>query len=359
VLALHATDPATVYLSALSRCPTASYDDVAHALYEERSLVRLMAMRRTMFVVPAELVPVVHHAASLDVAVTMRRRLVKELTTGPTDPALPADVDGWLRGVEEEVERTVLELGTASGAQLAKAVAGLRTALLPRTDKKYDVRRAITSQVLVLMGTEGRLVRHRPLGTWTSRQHTWAAASTYWPDGIPEPAAPRVRLVEEYLRRFGPATEADVAWWTGWPLGTTRKAIAALDLVSTEAGLLLADDTEPVAQEPPRAALLPALDPTPMGWKERGWFLLEDSGPLYDRFGNVGPTVWWGGEVVGGWAVRPDGSVAVRLLADRGGAAAAAVEDERCRLEERLGGAAVVPTFPTPLERELRATSTA
>ena len=358
VLVLHATDPATVYLSVLARCRSAAFDDVATALYEERALVRMMAMRRTLFVVPEELVPVVHHAASLDVAATMRRRIVKELTTGPTDPELPEDVDTWLRETEEEVERAVAELGTASGAQLAKAVPRLRTALLPRTEKKYDVRRAITSQVLVLMGTEGRLVRSRPLGSWTSRQHTWAAGSSYWPDGISEPAAARRELVEGYLRRFGPATETDVAWWTGWPLGTTRKALAALELVETPAGLVLGDDTDPVEQPPPSAALLPALDPTPMGWKERDWFLPADSRPLYDPYGNVGPTVWWAGEVVGGWAVRPGGTVAVRLLADRGAEAVHAVEEERCRLEATLAGVAVVPTFPTPLERELRATST-
>ncbi len=358
VLALHATDPATVYLSVLSRCRTASYDDVAEALYEARSLVRMMAMRRTMFVVPAEHVPVVHHGASLDVAATLRRRLVKELTTGPTDPELPDDVDGWLRALEGEVEQAVRELGTASGAQLAKAVPGLRTALLPRTTKKYDVRRAVTSQVLVLMGTEGRLVRHRPLGSWTSRQHTWTAASTCWPDGIAEPGDARAALAEAYLRCFGPATEADVAWWTGWPLGTTRKALAALDVVTTEAGHVLADDADPVEPPAPTAALLPALDATPMGWKQREWFLPEDSRPLYDTFGNIGPTVWWGGEVVGGWAVRADGTVAVRLLAERGTEAVEAVEAERVRLEKTLGGTAVVPSFPTPLERELRATST-
>jgi len=358
VLVLHATDPATVYLSVLARCRDATFDDVAAALYEERALVRMMAMRRTLFVVPQEQVPVVHHAASLDVAATMRRRIVKELTTGPTDPELTDDVATWLKETEDEVEEALVRLGTASGAQLAKAVPRLRTALLPRTDKKYDVRRAITSQVLVLMGTEGRLVRSRPLGSWTSRQHTWATGSSYWPEGIPEPADARSRLVEGYLRRFGPATEADVAWWTGWALGTTREALAALDTVETPAGLVLRDDVDEIVPPPPCAALLPALDPTPMGWKERDWFLPEDPRPLYDPYGNVGPTVWWGGEVIGGWAVRPDGSVAVRLLADRGAAAAHAVEEARSRLESRLGGVAVVPSFPTPLERELRATST-
>ena len=107
----------------------------------------------------------------------VRRRLVRELTLGPTEPPLPADVGGWLRETEALVEEALSRLGTASGAQLARAEPRLRTALLPRRDKKYDVRRAVTSQVLVLMGAEGRIVRDRPLGSWTSRQHTWVAAS--------------------------------------------------------------------------------------------------------------------------------------------------------------------------------------
>ena len=77
-------------------------------------------------------------------------------------------------------------------------------------------------------GAEGRMVRGRPRGAWTSRHHTWESARLWWPDGVPalNPAEARIRLVEEYLRRFGPATEADVAWWTGWSLRQTRTAIA-------------------------------------------------------------------------------------------------------------------------------------
>ena len=91
-----------------------------------------------------------------------------------------------------------------------------------------------------------------------------------------------------------------------------------------------------------------------MGWKERGWFLPEDPAPFYDRFGNIGPTVWWGGEIVGGWAIRPDGRIATRLVVDRGADAEQAVAEAADALEARLGGAAVVPAFPTPLEKELR-----
>ncbi len=216
----------------------------------------------------------------------------------------------------------------------------------------------MTSPVLTLMGAEGRIVRGRPLGTWTSRQHTWEGAGAVWPDGIPpvEKEEARRRLVECYLGRFGPATETDVAWWTGWPLGVTRSVLASLDIVDVgPSGVVLAHDTEPAGVPVECAALLPALDPTPMGWKQRDWFLPTESTGLYDRNGNIGPTVWWAGEVVGGWAVRPDGAVVTQLLADRGRDAAAAVARAAEELTPRLRGAVVVPSFPTPLSRMLAA----
>ena len=355
LVVLHATDPATVHLSVLARCPGLALDDVARELYDDRSLVRMMAMRRTLFVVPAELVAVVHAAAALDVAATMRRRLLSQLATLPTDPPLTGDLAGWLADVEAGVEQAADRLGVASGAQLAAAEPRLRTALLPTTDKAYDVRRTVTSQVLTLMGAEGRLVRGRPMGSWTSRQHTWEPAAAWWPGGLEplDPAEARSRLVEAYLRRFGPATEADVAWWTGWPLGITRRALAGLDTATLAGGLVLADDVDPGAEAATCAVLLPALDPTPMGWKSREWYLPPEPRPLYDTNGNVGPTVWWDGEVVGGWAVRPDGTVATGLLADRGGEARRAVDAAAAVLTERLGGTVVVPSFRTPLERRL------
>lgn len=361
VVVLHATDPATVYLSILARCESASVSGIAQAMYDDRVLVRMLAMRRTMFVVPADLVPVIHAAASMDVAARIRKQLLKQLATLPTEPDLPEDVEGWLAHVEAGVEAALERRGTATGAELGADEPRLRTAFLPTSDRAWDVRRTITSQVLTMMGAEGRIVRCEPRGSWTSRHHTWQPGTQWWPDGIVEldPALARRQLVSAYLRRFGPATETDVAWWTGWALGVTRKTLAALDTVEAElesgTGIMLASDAElPVpGSDDDVATLLPALDPTPMGWKERSWFLPEDPSPLFDRNGNIGPTVWWNGEIVGGWAVRPDGSITTRILADRGAAARAAIDAAAGKLEPRLGDTIVVPSFRTPLEREL------
>ena len=103
----------------------------------------------------------------------------------------------------------------------------------------------------------------------------------------------------------------------------------------------------------PWAALLPALDPTIMGWKERGWYLGDHAPQLFDRAGNAGPSVWLNGRVVGGWGQRADGEVVFRLLEDVGRDAVAMVEAEVERLTAWLGGQRVVPLFRTPLERSL------
>lgn len=361
VLVLHATDPATVYLSLLARCASVTIAEVGGAMYERRELVRMLAMRRTMFVVPAETVPTVHHAASLGVGATIRKRLLQQLATLPTDPELPADLEAWLKEVEAGVQAAIEKRGVATGAQLAEDEPRLRTAILPTSDKAWDVRRGITTLVLTVMGAEGRIVRCEPRGTWTSRHHTWEAGAQWWPEGLPDipVEAARTMLVGEYLRAFGPVTEADVAWWTGWPLGVTRKALAALGPVAVELsngpGWMLTEDSAQEDACEGVAALLPALDPTPMGWKGRDWYLPEDPKPLFDTNGNIGPTLWWRGEVVGGWAVRKDGSIATKVLVDRGREAAAAIDAAAAALAPRLEGAVVVPSFRTPLERQLSA----
>lgn len=355
IVALHATDAASVSLQVLARSTTATLDDVRDALYTRRSLVRVMAMRRTLFVIDKQFMPVVQSGSSAGVARTLRTRLAKQLSTLPTDPVID-DVPAFLDHLESGVDAALAASGTATGAELSTAVPELRTAFLPTTDKKYDVRRYVTSSLLTLLSAEGRIVRVEPRGNWTSRHHTWAPVSAWWPDGVPpiEEADARVRLARTWLEAFGPATPEDLQWWTGWNKGHTVKALAALDVeeveLSSGGGIMLRSSD--ISGADGGVALLPALDPTPMGWKDRRWFLPDEYRPdLFDTFGNVGPTVWSNGRVVGGWAVRGAGEVVFRLFekADEEQVAA-----EAARLEAHLDGASITPTFPTPLEKALR-----
>jgi hypothetical protein len=90
-----------------------------------------------------------------------------------------------------------------------------------------------------------------------------------------------------------------------------------------------------------------------MGWTGRAWYLGDHAPALFDRTGNIGPSVWWNGRIVGGWAQRPDGEIVARLLEDVGADAEASVHAEVERLTRWLGTARITPRFRTPLEREL------
>lgn len=92
-----------------------------------------------------------------------------------------------------------------------------------------------------------------------------------------------------------------------------------------------------------------------MGWTQRSRYLGEHAPTLFDRTGNVGPTVWSDGRIVGGWAQRATGEVVFRLLEDVGRDTVGAVEAAAARLAGWIGPVRVTPRFRTPLERELTA----
>ncbi|GGP89685.1 hypothetical protein BKA00_000788 [Actinomadura coerulea] len=357
VLVLHATDPATVHLSVAARSVHAVPAAMEKALYEDRTLLRMLAMRRTMFVAPTDLVPVLQASTANALAARQRATYARMIERGSdvTDgPAL------FVRA-EEAAHEALLARGRATGAQLSADVPMLRTQVEMAPGKSYSRATNITTWVLVTLGCEGRIVRGRPNGSWTSSQYVWSPMETWLPGGIEAlPAAEaRADLVRRWLRVFGPAPAADLKWWTGWSAGDVKKALALLDVTEVDlggaTGLVLSDDLEPTPAPEPWAALLPALDPTPMGWQERGWFLGAHGPLLFDRNGNIGPSVWWDGRIVGGWAQRRDGEIVFRLLEDVGAGARAAVVREAARMAEWYGDVRAIPRFRTPLERELTA----
>jgi hypothetical protein len=356
LLVLHATDPASVYLSIAARSVDVGPEQLSRALYDDRTLIRMLGMRRTMFVVPIPSAPIVQHSSSDAVALRLRRALVKDLAAVVDDPGT------WLAELEDAVVDLLGELGGATALALSKAEPRLRTKLVYAEGKAYGGPAAINSRVLNLIAAQGRIVRGRPTGGWAGSQYQWAPVEKWVPDGLPVIDAEQAReaLVRRWLERFGPGTLADIVWWTGWNIGETRRALARIDTATVDldgdVGLLLAADTEPVPEPSPWIALLPALDPTPMGWSGRDWYIEPEHRKLiFDRTGNIGPSVWCDGRIVGGWGQRADGVVVWRLFTDIGTAQAAKVAAEASRLTTWIDGVTVIPKFRTPLERELSA----
>jgi hypothetical protein len=354
IVALHGTDPASVYLAARARTGAARAD-IESALYDEGTLVRMLGMRRTVFVVPVSLMPVIQAACTDQIAERMRKGLARQVQ----ESAIAADGAAWLDEVGQATVRALAARGSATGGELAGDEPRLRAQLVfPAAEgKSYGGPVNVTTRLLTLLSAEGLIVRGRPRGGWTSSQFTWSAA----PDQPrPPAAAARAELAGRWLHAFGPAAPADLQWWAGWTATQVRQALSQLDLAEVDldgtAGVMLAADQDIPAAPGPWPALLPALDPAAMGWRDRGWYLGGHAAALFDRSGNIGPTAWWDGRIVGGWAHRKDGEIALRLLEDAGAEAAAALAAEAQRLREWLGEdpkTRITPRFRTPLEREL------
>ncbi len=358
MVALHGTDVVGGYLQAWARLRECTLDGLVDQMYGDPDVLKVMAMRRTLFVSPLDEVGTLHHAASLDVARNERRRT---LAMFGGDDGLGSDAAARFAELETVGLEAVRRLGEATTAELTAVDPRLGQRIEVNQGKAYAGSLSIAQKVFLQLSLDGRIGRGRPLGTWKGTQVRWSPIERWLPEGIPcmEVGEARVRLVRRWLRTFGPGTREDLRWWTGWTVAAVRAALAAshaveVGLDAARTGWVLPDDVAPDPDAEPWVALLPALDATTMGWADRDWYLGPHRPRIFDGVGNAGPTIWVDGRIVGGWAQRPNGEVTTWLLEDVGTEARLAVAAEASRLEAWLGPERFRTSFPTPLEVELR-----
>jgi hypothetical protein len=349
---LHATEPASVHLAAWARSG-ATREQVDAALYDDRSVVKQLAMRRTVFGFPRELLPAVWGSASARVAGQQVRRLAKEAQQGGLTDDGPAWADEHLELVRRLIERD----GPLTTSQVRERVPALDTRITRGKDA-YQVDVAVAGPVITALAASGAILRGANDGGWKTSRPRWTE-TRQWLGECPEPlpeAEAYAALVAAWLRTFGPGTEADLVWWLGSTKAAVRTALTAVDAVEVtldagDSGWVLPDDVRPVASPGHWAALLPALDPTTMGWKRRDFVLGDHAERIFDRNGNGGPTAWWDGRIVGGWAQRDDGEVVVVPAETLPPAAGKALDAKAAELTVWLDGDVVRSIYQSPMAR--------
>ena len=355
---LHSTEPATVYLSLWARVTDLTVADVDRALYDDRTLVKQLAMRRTLFVFPRDLLPAAWGSASARVAAAQRARLAKEVVAYGIAP----DGDAWLATAMAATIERLADGSALSAAELREQVPALAGRFDVAPGKAYGGNIPIAPRVLTQLGLEAGIVRGHNGGGWRTSRPQWTAMRT-WLGEVPElapEAAGYAEIVRRWLRTFGPGTEADLVWWLGATKGAVRRALADVEAVQVSldgggTGWVLPDDLEPEADPGPWSALLPVLDPTVMGWKDRAFYLGRHGPVLFDRNGNAGTTAWVSGRVVGCWVQDAEGRVRVVLLEDVDETAREALEREADRLTGWLEGQTVSTVYPSPAMKDGRA----
>src|SRR5437899_11778160 len=87
LVGLHSTDPATVFVAAWARMKNADVASIERELYDDRSLVRVLVMRRTAFVLPPDLAAIALAACARSVGQVQRKQLVQRIEESGGDKA--------------------------------------------------------------------------------------------------------------------------------------------------------------------------------------------------------------------------------------------------------------------------------
>ncbi|MCW5953812.1 MAG: winged helix DNA-binding domain-containing protein, partial [Propionibacteriaceae bacterium] len=158
---LHATEPPTVHLSLAARVNGASLADVEAALYDERVLVKQLAMRRTLFVFPRELLPAAWGSASARVAATEFRRIAAGVATA----GLSTAPERWVETAAQAVLAQIESGGEFDAVTIRKQVPVAETRLAWGSGKWLQ-EQPLGPRLLTLLGARGAIVRGRNGGHW-------------------------------------------------------------------------------------------------------------------------------------------------------------------------------------------------
>jgi hypothetical protein len=356
MVALHSSDPVTVYLSVWARVDGFDVGDLESLLYDQRVLFRIYGMRRTLWVVDRHTLPLVDNSSTRRIGATQVKRLVKVLQ----DAGVAEDGNTWLDDVIPRTMSVIRRHGEVPARVITPEVPEMAEKIVYTNQAGRIIgTTGLSTSTLTLMSLQSTIIRGRPMGSWISGQYRWAEMTDWLGEEIEQIPVEEAsaQLIRMWLHTFGPGTEADMRWWTGWTAAQVRRALGDVGAVEVELedgiGYLLPDDLEPVESAGEWVALLPSLDPTVMGWKERDWYLGDHQPTLFDRNGNAGPTIWVDGKVVGGWSQTSGGEVVYEILDDIGDSARSAVARRVETLQDWLGEVTVTPRFRSPHDRAL------
>jgi len=150
-------------------------------------------------------------------------------------------------------------------------------------------------------------------GPLVGRQHAYVRTEE-WIGPAPKRIdrdASLAELARRYLAAFGPATEADLAYWSGLPKRDARAGLESIarELVQHDGGLV---DLKKRRAAPARAPakLLPLWDNYLLGWKDRAFQIDPQHTLNIYANGMIGPAASRGGMLVGRWTA-PKGRVQI------------------------------------------------
>jgi hypothetical protein len=301
---LHATGTIEPYLSLFVRMNNFKKDDLDRELYINRSMGRIRGMRKTLFIEPKEMIPIVHNS----IRYTTIQRDLKYLK---------------YRGISK-----------AEYGKLSKQI----LALLHKDElSTSELKKILHSEkdivaVISVMCDEMLLIRGKPLKSWKDRRIYYAPFKNYFPnlnlEEIDETVAIET-LIGKYIKTYGPVTVEDIVWWLGITKGKVNGALLNLEdkteiikIKNLEYDYIInktdLDILSKIKQDSFQSVnVLPDLDPYMMGYKNRERYVdYKNYEYIYDRSGNATTSILLNGVVIGIWDIveKPNPQIKVFLF---------------------------------------------
>lgn len=299
---LHATNPTAPYLSLFSRTKNFTIDRLNEELYNKRNLAKIRCWRKTVYILPTDLVAVAYAATKKMIELNSKHY---------------AQFLGVTAKQYKETSKRIMKILKGKALSTREIKQELKT--------KLNV-----SPIVNLMCDQGLLVRGRPKGGWKSNIHTYNILTEYFPDvdlNSVDAEEARKLIVKHYFAAFGPATENDVAWWTGFSksqikstLLSFQSEITHVEISDLEGSyLMLASDGKALKSTniaKKVVNLLPSLDPYLMGYKDRERYMPKKKyyNNVFDRSGNATSTILLDGRVIGVWDFIEDAKSIIKLF---------------------------------------------
>lgn len=152
IVGLHATSAMGPFLSLFARTRQFEKEDLIDELYVKRSLGKIRCMRKTLHILPKEMIPIAY-AATREMVDKASKRYVEHRVSAAK---------------YEEISQTILDLLKARERTAAEIKKALKTQL--------DV-----SAILYRMCDQGLLIRGRPEKGWKDQRYQYALFHKYFP----------------------------------------------------------------------------------------------------------------------------------------------------------------------------------
>ncbi|MFW9873176.1 MAG: winged helix DNA-binding domain-containing protein [Candidatus Thorarchaeota archaeon] len=289
IFGLHSTGLPTSYLSLLARTNNFEKTDLERELYTIKSLGRIRGMRRTLFIVTRNLIPIVHTATFKLIEKFFQKFLEVRGVSLKEYQVISSQILEILKGVE------------LSASEIRK-----------KLNSNLDI-----PAIIQVMCDYGLLLRGRPIKDWKDRRNRYALFSEYFPNidllEFTEEQAIQ-KLIKKYIKAYGPVNENDISWWSGLTVSTMRKVLNNIEpqieriMISGLKGefMIFEDDMEDLKNsenpQEPTISFLPELDPYPMGYKNRDKYIDRNNyNNVFDKSGNISATILLNGMVIGVW----------------------------------------------------------